>query len=212
MMVRVLLFAFVLAALLGCKKDELTFTLTGTISDKTYNSPQNSGTVKVYKVPVVGQGTSNELVGQTKPDAQGKYSITFPREKAEAYVITYTQNSYFDEDFTIPFSAWSTEEDYVLNFTTETISTVRWLIQKTTPSSVNGEVKIYKQSGRTKGEFCCANEAYTYTGFEVNDTLTCASGGGSYVRYQVVNLAEGIFYTDSIYCPPTGIGEAVVNF
>lgn len=198
--------------LVSCKKEALTFTLSGKATDKTYGGAQTSGTIKIYKVPVLGQGTSNSLVAQTQPDAQGNFSITFPREKAEAYVVTYNRNSYFDEDFTIPFSSWSTEEDYVLNFTTETTSSIRWIVRKTTPSLIYGEVKIYKQSGRTKGEFCCANQEYVFNGLTFHDTLSCAAGGGSYVRYQVVNLADGLFYIDSIYCPPSGIGEVEINF
>jgi hypothetical protein len=198
--------------LISCKKEELTFTLSGVVSDKTYDSPQAAGTIRVYKVPVLGQGTSNELVGQTSPDAQGNYSLTFKREQAEAYLVTYSKSNYFDEEFVIPFSDWSTEDDKILNFSTETASAVRWIIHKTSPSTIYGEIKLYKQSGRTNGENCCANQEYVFNGLEFHDTLYCAAGGGSYVRYQVVNLAEGLFYTDSVYCPPSSIGEVTITF
>jgi hypothetical protein len=198
--------------LTSCAKEELTFTISGIIIDKTYNAPQNSGTIKVFRKPLLGQGITNELIAEVQPDAQGKYSLTFSRDKSEGYIVTFSRDSYFEEEFSIPFSSLSTAEDYSLNFTTETKSAVRWIIEKLTPPGVYGEVKIYKQSGRTTGDGCCANEEYVFNGFVVQDTLFCASGGGSYVKYLVVNLGNSIIYTDSIYCPPTGIGEAVVNF
>ncbi len=195
--------------LASCKKDEIEFTIEGKVTDKSLNSAQTGGTLKLYKI--AAGGGDQTLVESVSPDGSGNYSFTFERDKSEEYLIKFSRDNYFDESKTVFFSELSTNEPYKVNLTTEAVSRINWTIKNVSPFSENDQVTIQKLSGRTDCPTCCANTSYEYSGADVDDILSCTTGGNSYVRFYIVNLAQDVIL-DSVFCPAFGEANYQVNF
>jgi len=206
---RTFVFAFCVLFILGCKKDGIEFTIEGTVTDKSFNSFQTGGTLKLYKV--AAGGGDNTLVKSVSPDSYGKYSLTFERDKSEKYIINFSRDGYFDESKTVFFSELSTNEPFKLDFITEAVSKINWLVKNVTPFSENDQVTIQKLSGRTDCPTCCVNTSYEYSGANVDDTLSCTTNANTYVRFYIVNLSQ-VVILDSVYCPAFGEVNYQVNF
>lgn len=116
-MKKLVLFAIISMFLISsCKKGVAEFTLTGTITDASFNAALSGATVKLYATEV---GTAlTEQIASTTLDANGNYTFAFPRDKVETYYIEVKKNNYFDIYEAIPFSDLSVEDDNVRDFST----------------------------------------------------------------------------------------------
>ena len=60
---------------LGCKKDKITYTISGTVSDQTFNTTLNGTTVRLY---ITEAGTSTQkLIETVTTSSNGAYTFTF---------------------------------------------------------------------------------------------------------------------------------------
>lgn len=196
--------------LISCNKNkEITFTIEGKVSDLTTNTPQSNGTLSLFKIKAGGGDI--QLIEAIKPNTDGTYQFTFERDKSEKYELHYVREGYFDEIHSIYFSELSTNEPFKFDLTTETTSTIHWIVKNVAPSTSTEEVVIQKLNGRTTCPDCCANTSYTYKGININDTLSCRVNGNTYIKFYITELSQ-IPVLDSVYCPAFGEAYYSVNF
>jgi hypothetical protein len=187
----------------------IEFTIEGNVHDSSFSSACASGTVKLYKTAVGGGQTS--LVSTVTTDASGNYSITFERDKSEKYRLDFSKSNYFNESFDISFSELNTNEPYKKNFSVQAVATIRWIIKNVAPQLEQDQVTIQKLNGRTDATTTCANTSFIYSGANVNDTLACNVAANFYTRFNVVNLAQGV-YLDSISPAPFQTVDYFIDF
>jgi len=166
--------------LIGCKKGKADFTIAGTLTDDTFGQGFSGATVSLYEVPA-GGGTNN-LVGQTTTGASGSYTFTFPRDQAEAYVLTTDKNNYFPLEETIYFSDLTIEEDNIRNFSTTAKAWVKLRFVNQAPATATDLLRYLKQSGKVGCSECHTTEEQFLSGI-VDTVIQCATDGNTTFSY-----------------------------
>lgn len=189
------------------KKGDLVFIIEGEAFDKSFNQKLQSGVVKLYKVPAA---TTQQILIAEQNIVNGAYSFTFDRDMSEKYVLRFTKDNYFEEEFEVLFSQLEVGKPFELNFTTEAVAMMNWVIIDQAPTNPNASVSIQKLNGRTSGAGTCSNQQFEYYGGLNPDTLRCAVGGNQYIRFYVINLPN--YTLDSVYCPVFEESYFPVNF
>ena len=191
----------------SCKKKELVFIIEGEIFDKSFNQNLIDGTLKIYRVP---PASTQEILIAEKVVVDGSYSITFPRDKSERYVIRFYKDNYFEEVHEVYFSQLEIGKPYELNFQVEAFAMMNWVLVDELPNNTNNTVIVQKLDGRTGGQGACPNQQYEFFGGLLNDTLRCAVSGNQYIRFYIVNLPN--YTLDSVYCNAFVDNYCQVNF
>jgi len=189
------------------KKGDLVFIIEGEVFDQSFNQKLQSGVVKLYRVPAA---TTQEIFIAEQNIVNGAYSFTFDRDMSEKYILRFSKENYFEEDFQVFFSQLEVGKAYPLNFSVEARAMMHWIFIDQPPTNPNASVSLQKLNGRTKGAGTCANQQYEFYGGLNPDTLSCAVGGNQYIRFYVVKLPN--FTLDSVYCPAFENSFYTVNF
>lgn len=161
----------------SCKKGKADFTIKGVITNNTFGSGLNGAKVKLYEIEA-GGGSTN-LLGETTIGSDGSYSFTFPRNKAESYLVTIRKEDYYDRDMPINFADLTIENDNIYNFYSTAKSWVRLKFITTNPAA---EFRYIKQQGKEICDGCCsADEQFLYG---VQDlTIICPNDGNTLYSY-----------------------------
>lgn len=197
-MKKLLVFLAIGMLLFSCKKEDINFTLTGTITDATFGSGLQGATLTLKQIPI-GGGTQ-QVIGSTTLGANGSYSFTFPREKVSKYILTVTKNNYFSIYKEITFSEFSPEEDLVKNYSTTAMAWVKIRIVNSAPASVTDSFRFNKQEGKNDCPECCPQVEHLLTGL-VDTTFICPTDANTpfSIFYQVPNTTiQGIESIQSV--------------
>lgn len=179
-MKKMLCLALVILLAVSCKKKEIDFTLKGTVTDATFGGGLQGATVKLTKVPAASG--AYVVVGNATLGADGSYSFTFERDKAEKYILEISKDRYFGIQHTVNFSEFSTEEPLVKNFSTNAKSWVKLRFVNVSPAANSDVLKFNKQEGKTGCPECCTTDAHYLYGI-VDTTFTCVNNGNTTYSY-----------------------------
>ncbi len=176
----------------ACKKNDIDFTLKGTITDATFSGGLTGATVTLTQVPI--GGSTPKVIGSATLGNDGNYSFTFPREKVEKYVITVEKNNYFSINQDISFSDFSTEDALERSYSTTAKSWVKLVFTNVAPATIGDGLTFNKQEGKVGCSECCPQETHTLIGI-VDTTFICVNDANTTYSYffNVVNTAiQGI--------------------
>lgn len=175
----------------SCNRKELSFTISGNITDATFSQDLSEGSLELY---IYGVGSSfPKLLEETSPDSEGKYSFEVDREKAEKFEIRYEGgNRYFSKQVTIPFSDLEVNEENMYEISTTAKSWARFVIKNQSNPSADDEFKFLKQGGKTDCDECCA-DGYSYYYGAVDTVIYCINDGNTYLPfYYWINGTEEV--------------------
>lgn len=158
--------------LLACKRNELTFTFTGTVTDLTFESPAQNTKVKLFKF-AAGSGIGI-IADETQTDANGNYTIEVNRNPTEKFVLEFSSNNYFVENLTIPFSDLKPNEDNVFDIGIHANSWLKFVFKNQNNPSPTDELKVLKQGG-TSGCSDCCNYNFSFFNGIIDTTYACVS-------------------------------------
>ena len=176
MKIHLFLFAALFSTLLlSCKKGIADFTLTGTITDQTFNAPLAGATVRLYATEAGSLITSQ--IGSVTTDAQGNYSFTFPRNKIETYYLRIEKPNYFEEYVAIPFSSLSLEEVNIRNYAVKAKAWIKFHFTNSNPQATD-VLEFIKQEGKVDCDECCPG-GYRYYYGAVDTTFYCINDGNT---------------------------------
>lgn len=172
---------------IGCKKGKSDLTMTGTVSDATFNQSLNGATVKLYEVEA--GGGSQSLIGSTNVGSDGSYSFTFPRNQVENYILTVEKNLYFDNQLIIPFNSMTTKEDNIRDISTTAKSWAKITLFNSNPQT-SDHLTLIKQQGKNNCTECCGSDQLDFYG-TVDTSFYCANDGNTTYQfaYQLVGTA-----------------------
>ncbi len=182
----------------SCKKEELSFTLKGTVNDETLNSSISSAKVSIYTFPL--GSTLGTKVTTLTTDSQGNFEYELVREKYEKIEIKVEKENYFTNIDVIPFSNLSTENENTFSYSLNAKSWTRFVIYNQQPLQ-SDELKIFKDSGKEDCDECCAN-GYSYYYGAADTSVYCPNNGNEYMKFYYWvngNESNGL---DSVYNTP----------
>lgn len=202
--------SIVLIALLACKKDTIQFTISGKVNDTSFNNGLAGASLSIYQVNV---GTTKKNIIKTiQSDANGNYEFIIDREQAEKYYITCSKDNYFDTEKEIYFSELTTDKANTINLNIEAKAKIQWIVKNVGQTDSTDVFKIQKINGKTDCASCCPNTFYTYTGANVNDTLTCTTVGNTYLKFYKIDNQIPSSDLDTVYCTAFQTTTVTLNF
>ena len=176
----------------SCKKDNIDFTLKGTISDATFGGGLDGATITLTQIPI--GGSTPKVIGSSILSSDGTYSYTFPREKVEKYILSVEKANYFSINQDISFSDFSTESDLERSYSMTAKSWVKLVFTNVAPATIGDGLTFNKQEGKVGCSECCPQETHTLVGL-VDTTFYCINDANTTYSYfyNVVNTAiQGI--------------------
>lgn len=172
-------FFLILFVFSSCKKGKADFTLTGVITDQTFNSPLSGATVNLYAT--TAGGSSTDLIAQTTVGSDGAYSLTFPRDQVETYYLEVLKDNYFGLYKSIPFSSLTIKEDNVRSYGTTAKSWVRLRFINNSPQA-SDVLQYIKQEGKEGCDECCVDTDQFLNG-AVDTSIYCINDGNTTYSY-----------------------------
>lgn len=203
------LFALLILISSSCKKKEFSFTLKGTVTDKTFSTALVGA--KIYLEEVIPESTSEPIIHETTVGSDGSYEFTFARNKATKYIVTIVKHNYFDILETINFSDFSTEEPLIKNFETTAMAWVKLTFVNVSPSSIDDELRYTKQQGKAGCSVCCPTSEQHIYGLG-QQSVICVNDGNtkySYLFFSTNPVSNGI---SEIYTPAFDTVELIQNW
>ncbi len=173
----------------SCKKDNIDFTLKGTISNSTFGGGLDGATVTLTQIPI--GGSTPKIVGSSTLGSDGTYSFTFPREKVEKYILTVDKTNYFSINQDISFSDFSTESALERSYSTTAKSWVKLVFTNVAPATIGDGLTFNKQEGKVGCSECCPQETHTLVGI-VDTIFYCVNDANTTYSYfyNIVNTTN----------------------
>lgn len=170
----------VLLVFSACKKGKADFTISGQLTDNTFNNGFSGLTVSLYEVEA---GTTTEtLIGTTTTTSDGAYSFTFPRNQAEAYILRATKDNYFPIEEYIGFSSLTIDEENVRNYSSTAKSWARLVFTNEAPATAWEILRFTQQQGKTDCAECLTAGQHDLIGF-VDTVIYVANDGNTTFSY-----------------------------
>ena len=193
----VFLIALLLAGVSCKKKGPIEFVMKGKVTDATFNKGLEGAMVTLTEIPI-GNGTS-KVVGSTVLGADGGYSFTFERDKAEKYHLLIEKTNYFTIEEDIPFGDFSSESETEKNYSTTAKAWAKIRFVNVSPANSTDILKFIRQEGKTGCPECCVVEERSIFGVADTSFICINDGNTNYSYfYSIVNsTAHGspVIYT-----------------
>lgn len=174
----------VLGFLASCKKETPNFTISGKIQDNSFSTGLKNAEIKLYEIEI---GTTKEkLILTSSTDNNGNYSLNFERNKVEKYILKINKNNYFEKTETIYFSALTTKEDNIKNYSVDAKAWVN-LHFTNTDKDLSKSIEYGITSGKSNCDECCTPTKQTLTN-TLEENIICINNGNS--TYSVLIISE----------------------
>ena len=210
MKIRLLFFiTFTVGILISCKKTVTIYTIKGTLTDQTFNQPLTNSTIDLYKI--TPGSTYQKHMGTFNVGSDGGYLFSFPREKAEKYILKITKANYFYLESEIYLSELSIDSDNVYNFSTTAKSWVKLTFKNTLNPSAGDKLKYIKQLGKEGCTECCSDTEQFLDGI-IDTSIYCINDGNQYYSYLYFKMGttfSGIMETQTVAFDTT---EIILNY
>jgi hypothetical protein len=201
--------ALLVVAFSACKKGVADFTLKGVITDATFNKNLEGASLSFYKVPV--GSVQPILVTTLTTGSDGAYSLFFPRESIEKYILRITKDGYFEQEKTIYFSELTTDGENTRNYSTTAKSWVKLRFVHTINPQPTNQLQITIQQGKENCTECCAHGKRDFYGI-VDTTIYCINDANTTYSYLYFLLGTSTSGTKSITTPPFDTTEILLEY
>lgn len=194
----------------SCKKDPIEFTINGTLEDSSFETRLSGAEVTLTAVSS-GSGDTR-VVGTQKVGTDGKYSITFTRERDTKFYINIEKNNYYPIEETIYFSELSVSEENTYDYSTFAKANINFIIKNTGTATVNDELKLEIYEAKTNCDECCTLGQRFFYGENIDTSFTCANNGNKYYKFIYWDTQMGSVTFDSIVTPSFGTVDYLIEY
>lgn len=162
----------------GCKKKDLTYTISGNIHDASFDNSLAGATVTI-----TATGSSkNDFVKTITTGSDGNYTLTFERVKYTEIKIEVKKTNYFPQSATYTLEDFEINKENTVNFTLDAMAWVK--LHFTGDGSKT--VKYFRQQGLTGCDECCeTGDQYIYNCLD-QESLCINKGNDVYQIYYFV--------------------------
>ena len=178
-MFRVLALFSLLVLFFSCNKGTATFKINGSILDSTFGQPLVGAEVKLLQL-TIGSTTYSQIASTTTA-ADGSYSFSFERGKAQSYIIRFSKEDYFSQEEEFSLSDLSIKETNYRNYFTTAKSWVNLRFVHTTGNS-SDLLKFIKQEGKQECDECCPTVNQYINGL-ADTSIYCINDGNTTYSY-----------------------------
>jgi hypothetical protein len=196
-------FPFFLISILfvACEKDPIQYTVEGTITT-SLGGPLSGAEVELSQNIFSANTTNNYYspAGNEVTDANGKYSMTFLREKVVEFEFSVSKLDYFPYTASLNTTQIKTDKINELNVTLDPKAYVQFNITNTWPNDED-EFKLIIQNFR-EGCNTCATNTTLYLNGAIDTTINYTTTGGVYARFIYINVTGGGSKIDSVFATP----------
>jgi Zn finger protein HypA/HybF involved in hydrogenase expression len=206
------LLLLITVSFLSCDKEELTYTIKGTISDEFTRSNISNVVVDLYQKVYINNVLSDNytFIGSTKTNALGEYSFEIPRDKIYEIKMDLINSQYYDKSVIYSSSNLTTANDNVFNEKLESKSWVKIII-KNPFIEPDEQLNIYKSNFKEGCEDCCANGGQSF--FETGDTtFKCPTVGGQEVTINYGQVGSTAQFTVNVVCEPFDTTNVTIQY
>lgn len=166
---------------LGCKKDKITYTISGTVSDLTFNTTLNGTTVRLY---ITEAGTSTQkLIETVTTSSNGAYTFTFERGNYQNVKIVVEKQNYFPQEKSFILDDLSVEDDNSYNFSTK----AKGWVNIHFIGDGTQDVTYFKSSGLNNCSECCPTGEFTFLSVSDEQVICINNGNENYGIYYKVD-------------------------
>jgi hypothetical protein len=194
-------FILILMTVLSCKKDQIQYTVKGTVKNTVTNEGVNQVKLTFYQTEVNNNALNPNFIyiGTTTTSSNGAYSFTFDRKNIDKFKILVEHNEYYVDETIYSAALLSTEDDVDFSYDLESKS---WIEVRLKNNFVqNGELlNFHKYNVKEGCEECCVigNLAVPYT--IPDTTFVCNVVGDTYFKYTYGESSANTSTTDSVLC------------
>jgi hypothetical protein len=176
---------FLILLFLSCDKGAGEFSISGIISDDTFQTSLVGADIAIYKVPLASN--TEQFIGSQTIGSDGKYQFIVPRERIEKYILRITKQLYFPIEKTIYFSELKLKEENIFDLTTWAQSWVELKFVNQNPLSMD-HFRYIKQAGYATCAACCPSSEQDFYG-AVDTSIFCINKGNTIysLLYWVLN-------------------------
>jgi hypothetical protein len=202
-------FVFVMY-LTSCERGVASFTLSGIVTDDTFQQGLVGAEVKLYKVPI---GTNSAIIiDSTILGIDGRYEFTFPRDKSERFLVAIKKDNYFDISDEIPFSSLTPSSNNIRNYSTKAKS---WVEMRFVNSTIlpNETFRYMKTSENSTCEECCPGGLVDLVE-QAYFSRTCINNANSLfsVDYWIINGTSSQYGHKEVTPAPFDTSLILVNY
>jgi hypothetical protein len=179
------IFILLIFVLFSCDKGAGEFSISGIITDDTFDTSLVGAEIAIYKVPLASN--TEQFIESQTISSDGKYQFTVPRERIEKYILRITKHLYFPIEKTIYFSELKLKEENVFDLTTWAQSWVEIKLVNQNPLSMD-HFRYIKQAGYASCAACCPITEQDFYG-ALDTSIYCINKGNTIysLLYWVLN-------------------------
>ena len=200
----------------ACKKDKSTsLTIDGTVSSALNGIKLSNASVVASQKVVIGGVFNNNYVtaASASTDGGGAYRLAWENESPVAVKVDVTCPGYISQAITVDPSSLSVTATKTINVALHTASTISVHMQNTGASASN-DVCLFRFENALFDCVCCNNDWKTFNGPSVNESFTCKSYGGQWLKYRksLQTIEIDTLIHDSVFVPSFETVNIEVNY
>jgi hypothetical protein len=186
----------------GCKKKELSYTISGRVYDISSDHVLFGAKVKIYSS---GAGSDNFSTTQTTATG-GTYSYTFPRKNYTDITIEVSKDGYFSQEQTFIIDDLEINNENEFNFDLESKAWVKLHFV----GDGTKDVKFGRIEGYGGCDECCDGTEQIISDVLDQEILCINKGNQNYkIYYQVLGVST--IYTAEVITVPFEYTELLIN-
>jgi hypothetical protein len=189
----------------GCKKDTITYTITGNVMDLSFNQHLAGATITV--TTVMASSNSGGITKTFTTDANGNYSFSFERGKIESITLELSKDNYFGKTVSYTLDNLSFKQDNVVDFSCYAKA---WVKMRFLGNGAN-EYKYSRSQGLSNCAECCSGTEQTLYDV-VDESVYCINNGNSI--YEIYWNVPNTSYNGqaSVTTTPFDTTEMVISY
>lgn len=189
----------------SCEKEEESPSLNiqGRILDSTTGNGVEGASVQLSQ-KVLNEGTFSSIfqpVGTVNTSSNGNFAFEFPREAASEMRLVIETDNYFGKTIEINPDNVTIGSPYSTNIQIDPRAWLRWTLINQMPLSSQDLINFELLDANFTCE-CCANDQYSFSGMNVNESEKCQLIGNFMMTYRYTVIKDTLNQTviDSVFC------------
>ena len=189
----VLVFFSSLIVFSGCKKKELSYTISGSVRDITFDNALNGAEVKIYS-----SGAANDNFSSTvTSSSNGSYSFSFPRKNYTDITIEVSKDGYFPKKQTLIIDDLEINSENTFNYELEAMA---WVKVHFIGDGVK-DIKFARMEGYSGCDECCDGAEQTLMNVVDQEFLCLNKGNMNYKIYYQIIGSPTIYFAEVVTVP-----------
>jgi hypothetical protein len=201
------LFIYILVLLSSCKKGATEFTITGVVSDLTFNQPLKNASIKVLKTSA--DSGDQSYVTTINTDSEGNYSFTIPRDRFVSFDMIIEKDGYFSIEQKVNFNQLTVKEKNIINLNTTGKSWVKIHLIHTANS--NTKMDIIRTKGKSSCLECCPNGYQQFKGI-IDTVFYCTNDANTEYEFTYLQQQSTISGTKNAITPFMDTVELLLQY